>query len=62
MKSFKQGLSKDITKAKAWAVYGDNGCVGVFETREAARDNKRYAAEYGHKQIIVKLTFDEVVR
>ena len=38
------------------------GVVGVFETREEARQNVRYAKTFGHKQIVAKLVFEEFVR
>lgn len=47
---------------KAWATVGESGLVGIFETREEARNNKRYAAMNGHKQVVVKLKFDKIVR
>ena len=60
-------ISKEFTKfeerIKAWACVDSKvGIVGIFETREEARNNKRYAAQYGHKQIVAKLVFDEFVR
>ena len=60
-------ISKDFTKfknrIKAWAcVDSEVGVVVVFETREEARNNKRYAAEYGHKQVVAKLVFEDFVR
>ncbi|MNR30387.1 hypothetical protein D3C85_1478410 [compost metagenome] len=59
MKNFK----RDVSKIKAWAVVDSEvGFIDVFPTRELARLNKRYAAEHGHKQVVVKLTFDSVVR
>lgn len=59
MREFK----RDVTTVKAWACVDEKvGVVGVFETREEARDNKRYAKQCGHKQVVVKLTFDSVVR
>jgi hypothetical protein len=52
-----------LENIKAWAVVDSEvGLIGFFDTREAARNNKRYAAQYGHKQIVVKLKFAEVVR
>lgn len=48
---------------KAWAcVDSEAGVVGVFETREQARSNKRYAESHGHKQKIAKLVFEDFVR
>jgi len=55
--------NQKLKNIKAWAVYDEEaGVVGVFETREAARENKRYAKQYGHNQVVVRLTFDSVVR
>lgn len=52
-----------LENIKAWACYDlEVGLVGVFETRREARANKKYAAQYGHKQVVVKLKFDKVVR
>lgn len=52
-----------LENVKAWACYDlEAGLVGVYETRELARNNKRYAAQYGHKQVVVKLKFDKIVR
>ena len=59
MKQFK----RDVTNVKAWVCVDEEvGVVGVFETREEARENKRYAKQYGHNQVVVRLTFDSVVR
>ncbi|MNL78575.1 hypothetical protein D3C87_2050010 [compost metagenome] len=59
MKNFK----RDVSKIKAWACVDEQvGVVGVYETREQARSNRRFAAEHGHKQVVVKLTFSEIVR
>lgn len=52
-----------LENIRGWAVYDSEvGVVGVFETREEARENKRYAKQYGHNQVVVRLTFDSVVR
>jgi len=56
-------FTKHTPHIKAWAcVDSEGGVVGLFETREAARDNKRYAERYGHKQKVAKLVFEEFVR
>lgn len=48
---------------KAWAcVDSEVGVVGVYETREEARSNKRYAESHGHSQKIAKLVFEDFVR
>jgi hypothetical protein len=59
MKQFK----RDVNNIKAWACIDEEiGVVGIWETREEARKNKRYAKKHGHKQVIVRLAFDSVVR
>lgn len=59
MKQFK----RDVTNVKAWACVDEKeGVIGVFSTREQARTNKRYAKSHGHNQVVVRLTFDSVVR
>jgi predicted transport protein len=59
MKQFK----RDVTNVKAWACIDEEvGLVGIFDTREAARNNRRYAKSHGHNQVVVRLTFDSVVR
>lgn len=56
-------FAKYEQRIKAWAcVDSEVGVVGLFETREEARSNKRYAATHGHKQMVAKLVFDEFVR
>lgn len=56
-------FAKFENRIKGWAcVDSKSGVVGLFETREEARANKRYAAKYGHKQIVAKLVFEEFVR
>lgn len=63
MKKISKEFAKYESRIKAWAcIDSKSGIVGVFETREEARNNKRYAAQYGHKQIVAKLVFEEFVR
>ena len=58
-----QEFAKYENRIKGWAcVDSKAGVVGVFETREEARQNVRYAKTFGHKQIVAKLVFDEFVR
>lgn len=54
---------KDITKLKAWMVVDSEvGVIDTFATRDEAREQKRYATQHGHSQIIVKLVGQGVVR
>ena len=54
-----QAFAKYENRIKGWAcVDSKAGVVGVLE----ARANKRYAATFGHKQIVAKLVFEEFVR
>lgn len=63
MKKIDKAFAKYENRIKGWAcVDSKAGVVGVFETREEARDNKRYAECYGHKQKVAKLVFEEYVR
>jgi hypothetical protein len=63
MKKISKEFTKHESRIKAWAcVDSQKGVVGLFETREEARDNKRYAAKYGHAQMVAKLVFEEFVR
>lgn len=63
MKKIPKEFARFENQIKAWAcVDSEKGVVGVFETREEARSNKRYAAQYGHKQIVAKLVFEDFVR
>lgn len=48
---------------KAWAcIDSEVGVVGVYETREEARDHVRYTKSHGHSQKIAKLVFEDFVR
>lgn len=59
MKQFK----RDVNNVKGWAVIDEDvGLIDIFTTRESARHNVRYAKQHGHKQVIVKLTFDSIIR
>ena len=63
MKKIDKEFAKYENRIKGWAcVDSKAGVVGVFETREEARQNVRYAKMFGHKQIVAKLVFDEFVR
>ena len=63
MKKIPKDFVKFESRIKGWAcVDSEVGVVGLFETREEARANKRYAASYGHKQMVAKLVFEEFVR
>ena len=63
MKKIDKEFAKYENRIKGWAcVDSEAGVVGIFETREEARASKRYAATFGHKQIVAKLVFDEFVR
>ena len=63
MKKIDKEFAKYEDRIKGWAcVDSKAGVVGVFETREEARQNVRYAKTFGHKQIVAKLVFDEFVR
>lgn len=57
-------LEKAEKRVRAWATVDahDGNIVGIFETREEARDNKRYAEKYGWTQKVAKLSFDSWVR
>ena len=60
-------MSKEFTKhtprIKAWAcVDSESGVMGVYGTREEARNQKRHAEYFGHKQKVAKLVFEEFVR
>ena len=63
MKKIEKKFMQVAKNLKAWAcIDSEVGVVGVFETREEARNNQRYAKGYGHKQKIAKLVFDDFVR
>ena len=63
MKKIDKEFAKYENRIKGWACVDSKvGVVGVFETREEARANKRYAECHGHKQKVAKLVFDEFVR
>ena len=56
-------FAKFEPRIKAWAcVDSESGVVGVFETRQEARESKQYAATYGHTQKVARLIFEEYVR
>ena len=63
MKKIDKAFAKYENRIKGWACVDSKvGVVGVFETREEARANKRYAECQGHKQKVAKLVFEEYVR
>ena len=63
MKKIDKEFAKYENRIKGWAcVDSKAGVVGVFETREEARQNVRYAKTFGHKQIVAKLVFKGFVR
>lgn len=63
MKKIGKEFARFESKIKAWAcVDSEAGVVGLFETREQARENKRYAESNGHKQLVAKLVFEDFVR
>jgi len=54
---------KTIDKLHAWAVFDQEvGLIDVYTTRKDAREQKQFAAKHGYKQVIAKLSFDEVIR
>ena len=63
MKKIEKKFMKVAKNLKAWAcIDSEVGVVGIFETRELARKNKRYAELHGHKQKVAKLVFEDFVR
>ena len=63
MKKIEKKFMQVAKNLKAWAcIDSEVGVVGVFETREEARENKRCAEANGHKQKIAKLVFEDFVR
>ena len=63
MKKIDKEFAKYENRIKGWAVVdSESGLVDIFRTREEARNNKRYEAQYGHKLIVAKLVFEEFVR
>lgn len=63
MQKIEQVFANRENQIKAWAcVDSEMGVVGIFDTREQARNNKRYAEMNGHKQKVAKLTFGGWVR
>lgn len=63
MKKIAKEFARFEPRIKAWAcVDSEVGVVGLFETREHARANKRYAEMHGHKQKVAKLVFEDFVR
>ena len=63
MKKIDKEFAKYENRIKGWACVDSKvGVVGVFETREEARQNVRFAKMFGYKQIVAKLVFKEFVR
>ena len=63
MQKIEKKFMKVAKNLKAWAcVDSEAGVVGVYETREEARANLRYAKSHGHTQKIAKLVFEDFVR
>ena len=63
MKKIDKEFAKYENRIKGWACVDSKvGVVGVFETREEARQNVRFAKMFGYKQIVAKLVFEEFVR
>ena len=63
MKKIDKEFAKYENRIKGWACVDSKvGVVGVFETREEARQNVRYAKRFGHSQKIAKLHFVGFVR
>lgn len=51
MKKIDKAFAKYENRIKGWAcVDSKAGVVGLFETREEARQNVRYAKMFGHSQ------------